>query len=177
MKKLIFLTHTAALLISTVLLLSNASYGKPSPVAGDAITEREVREYLAEMDRAVKALDVPAIMALLSGDVAITLMVPGQEGDERITFTKNEYEAYLVAIAPEVSGYVYTRRDTQITITPDGRAAAATYEIFEILTMAGTEVRSVTTERLALERRGGSLVATTLDAIVTDTKVDTRTDT
>jgi hypothetical protein len=45
------------------------------------------------------------------------------------------------------------------------------------MTMEGREIRSVTTERLNLEKRDGKLVATTLDAIVISSKINERMDT
>ena len=166
-----------ALIFCTALAFTTPGDGATTPITDDAITEYEVKEYLGDMDRAVKAFNVPAMMALLSGDVRITLIVPGTGGDERITFTKSEYEAYLVAAAPLISGYVYSRSGTVITISPDGRGSTVSYELNETMTMEGHEIRSVTTERLTLERRDGRLVAATLDAIVISSKVDKRMDT
>ena len=122
------------------------------------------------MDRAVKALDVSAIMALLSKKVKITLITSGDASPIRLSLTYSEYEAYLTEVVKTIVSYDYSRRSSEIKISQNGKRAEVTYEIDEVLTTKTAEIRSVTKEHIVMERDmehvRGRLLVVSIDGVV-----------
>ena len=128
------------------------------------ITEPEVLDVLNKIEVAAKNKDADAIVANMSEKVQIKATITASGQTQTFTFNREQYRDFIKKSFAAGSNYTYSRQNTQVKISPDGKMAIVTDEVTESMTVSGQVIRSVGTEVATLGRENGKLVIQYLEA-------------
>jgi hypothetical protein len=134
--------------------------------AGKKITEREILAILKSIDRAILEKDVKGITAHMASDIVVRLSIPGPEGPQILTMSREEYESNLEEGFRAATDYKYMRKDTRIDISSGGEAARVTSKVLETMARNGRIIRSATEEKSVFELRSERILITSIDAVI-----------
>lgn len=104
-------------LLLTLLLLS-----APLLQAAERLSEETVRQAYTQMQDAVAAQDVEAVLALMSADLQVQIQAPADMGGE-LHLGRDEYRELLVQGWDGVENYRLEVEIQQIEIAADGQSA------------------------------------------------------
>jgi len=122
------------------------------------ISREEVKHYLAAFDSAIKARDVDAVGALMSGTAILssTFSVDGERQTQRVG--KSEYLNMLRELWSRTSNYQYRRSNERIEIS--GNKARVSCDVFESMIVDGQYTSTRTVETGTLEKVEGKVLLT-----------------
>ena len=122
------------------------------------ITEREVLDLLNKVDVAAKNKDVDTVIANMSEKAQIKLTVTASGQTQTFTFNRDQYRDYIKKTFAVGGNYTYSRQNTQVQISPDGKSAVVADEVTESIVVNGQVIHSEVTETATLGRENGKLV-------------------
>jgi|GEM_PF-5285586 len=104
------------------LLLTLLLLGAPLLQAAERLSEASVRQAYTQMQAAVAAQDVEAVLALMSADLQVQIQAPLDMGGE-LQLGRDEYRELLVQGWDGVDNYQLQVEIQQIEIAEDGQSA------------------------------------------------------
>ena len=128
------------------------------------ITEPEVLDLMNKIEAAAKNKDVDAVVANISEKAQIKLTMTASGQTQTFTLNRDQYRDFSKKALAAASNYTYSRQNTQVQISPDGKTAVVTDEVTESATVNGQVSRSVATETATVGRENGKLVIQYLEA-------------
>ncbi len=127
------------------------------------ITEAEIQAIIAQSDSAAQKKDVEGICANLSEKIQIKLAVEAAGQRQNFTLTREQYQDLLKKAFAVTSNYNYTRKNTNVKISNDGKSASVMDETTESATVNGQVIKTVSAEASIWKRENGKLVIIYLD--------------
>lgn len=143
-----------------------------SNAAEEKITEQKILAILKSMDAETIRGNVKGITAYMAGDVIVRVDIPGPEGRQILTMTRDQYEHYVEEGISATTEYDYARKDTQIEISPEGDVARVTSLVLERAVMNGSVIKTTAKETSIFEVRQGRIVITSIDAVILGFDID-----
>jgi hypothetical protein len=143
---------------------------KKSNPALTAITEKDVKAIIHDVEQATKNKDIDGVIRHLAPFVVIT--VSGTSPDipfsmNSIQLSRDQYKEELRKLFTKASRHDYRHENETITIREDGKAATVESDLIEYIVMGSKEIRSTTREKAVMEIIDGEIMVTVLDAVVT----------
>ena len=149
--------------IAALVLACTGGQEQPAAQRG-GITKEQVEAVLEKLDRAIENRDVDGVLANFSDNAQIKITIEGT--GSTMVFTKSQYASNLKEGWGSVDAYEYSRRNTNIIVSPDGKSATVADDVLESVTISGQVLRTMTSEVATLSLEDGKLVATSMEGIV-----------
>ena len=126
------------------------------------IEEREVHALLDASDKAINELNADELLGFMSDDVDIVMNTDVDGEVHAVHLSKKEYGDMLEQSWALFEKYQYHRENTVIQI--DGTTATISSDLYESMIMQGQKASAQTSEITNVEKIGGVLKVTKLEA-------------
>lgn len=146
----------AASLVCTFTLLQGCS---------SKISEQEVQSVIQAVDKAANDRSVKGILTHMADDVVVKLILTDGSQNKLYSLNRAQYAMLLEEGFKVAKEYEYGRKDTTISIAPDGKSAEVSSQTIETLTFPDGSQRSEAEETAILELRNGKVVITSVKAV------------
>jgi hypothetical protein len=129
------------------------------------VTEKNIGEILAGIDKASASKDVNGIIANISNTAKIE--VEDAASGKSMSFTKETYQKYAEEGFKVTNDYKASRTTPQIVIAPNGESATASDVVDESVTINGKPMATSTAESATFGLENGKVVITAIKGSMT----------
>ncbi|WP_062267401.1 hypothetical protein [Endozoicomonas arenosclerae] len=136
-----------------------------SSIASSLLSEQNVRQFVQQVDDAVKAKNIDEFSKHLSSDVEITMSDPLFGSSEELTLNKEEYISLVRKGLASAKNYIYRRKSLDVTINND--KAYISGKVFESFLFYTAFVSANTLEEATIEMKDGKLAITKVTGTLT----------
>ena len=147
------------------LLLSVLLLCAPLLQASERLTEDAVRQAYTQMQAAVAAQDVEAVLRLMSTDVEVEIQAPADMGGE-LRLGRAEYRELLVQGWDGVENYRLEVEIQQIEVAADGQSARIDSLNREAMDILGNTLALNIEQRATLELHQGQALFSHIQAVI-----------
>jgi hypothetical protein len=157
--------YAFALTLSAIIMALSLLSGGCAAKRKEVITEQQVLALLDDIDKASNRMDIDRVYASMTENIEIKVTVTGFGPTQKFTFNRDQYRDYAKKALSAVKGYTYTRKNTKVTVTPDGRSAVATDQVYETTDTGERVFKTVTDETATFAVKDGKVVMTSLEGV------------
>jgi ketosteroid isomerase-like protein len=137
----------------------------PLAQANERLSDESVRELYAQMQFAVEAMDVQAVMELMSADVQVHIQAPADMGGE-LQLGRDQYRELLVQGWDGVENYRLEVDIQHIEITADGQSARIDSLNRESMDILGNTLVMNIEQRATLQLDQGQALFSHIQAVI-----------
>lgn len=153
--------HALILILSLLATDALAEEKRVTPVQ-----EKEVQSLIQAMDFALQRKDLDGVLAQLSDTAQIHLQVTSGEGSGQILqMSPQEYRTILATTVADAAGYQIERKAPHFTPLTSGKMLYTDF-ITETIQAKGKQSRTLSEERMVVERVGGKVKISALQTSV-----------
>lgn len=178
LRTMVFLAFCGAVLTGPMVLAQTDGGAVPPPappVAGTpaltAITQADVEAFLKEVDRSADERKVEILEPLMADDLKIIVNnMPTPQGPQKVEMGKTDYLANTKQVFEAMESYEHSRKDQEIQILENGKAAMVKATAYEKVVIQGKPLETTSRETSTLELREGKILVTLIESEVLDLK-------